>query len=94
MSCGGHVVGGDMQFGKVQGGALFLLGLLLLALQLYFFHPFVTSSGSDGSTMSPMSASSHVPLAGIVGGACVLAGAAIFFSARRRDEPPPQRAVK
>jgi hypothetical protein len=81
-----------MQFGKVQGGALFVLGVLLLALQLYFFHPFVVNVAADG--MSPASAGSHGPLAGVVGGACLLAGAAIFFSARRRDEPPAQRAVK
>jgi hypothetical protein len=93
MSCGGHYVGGEMQFGKVQGGALLVLGFLLLALQLYFFHPFVTVSAPSEGGMST-SATSHGPLAGVVGGICVLAGAAIFFSARRKDEPPPQRAVK
>ena len=71
-----------MQFGKVQGGALLALGVILILLQVYVYHPLSSSL------------TSHGPLAGIIGGICVLAGAIISFTARRVDEPEAKNAVK
>jgi hypothetical protein len=71
-----------MQFGKVQGGALLALGVIFILLQVYLYHSLSASS------------TSHGPLAGIMGGVFVLAGAIMAFTARRADEPEPKNAVK
>lgn len=77
-----------MQFGKVQGGALSVLGVLLLPLQVYFFHPFVTAGGNTTSRVPP---GSHGPLAGVVGGVCLLA-VRQSSSARVAEMNRPQNA--
>jgi hypothetical protein len=80
-----------MQFGKIQGAVLGTLGVVLIALQIFLSHPFATvvrPSGENPTATLPDS--SHFPLAGIIGGICVLVGASIYFTARRKDEPNPR----
>jgi uncharacterized membrane protein YfcA len=89
-----------MQFGRIHGIALIVLGLLLIVLQIDFSF----AGRSEVNTPSqPASASTEIqrpqptrlgPLAGIIGAASLIGGFVIFATARRRDEPPAQRAVK
>jgi hypothetical protein len=83
-----------MQFGKIHGIALVVLGLFLLAVQAFML-------------MGPPKAGAHEPeattktvetkptlLPGIVGGISLIAGVWIFRTARRSDQPPPKDTVK
>jgi hypothetical protein len=89
-----------MQFGRIHGIALVVLGLLLIGVQIDFSF----AGGSEVQTPSqPAPTATAIqqqqpnlfgPLAGILGVASLLGGAAIFATARRRDEPSPQHAVK
>jgi hypothetical protein len=84
-----------MQFGKFQGAVLLGLGVLLILLQIFFYHPLTTSPPPVGENPTASLRSKQTSsLAGILGGICVLAGGAIFFTAQRRDEPHPKNAVK
>ena len=89
-----------MQFGRIHGIALIVLGLLLIGVQIAF-----AFSGKDAVSTSPhpdpTSATIQEPqphrlglLVGIVGACSLLGGSLVFATARRRDEPPPHRAVK
>jgi hypothetical protein len=89
-----------MQFGRIHGIALIVLGLLLIGVQI----DFAFAGRSEVQTSSQPSPTTTAiqqprpnrlgPLAGILGAASLLGGAAIFATARRRDEPSPQHAVK
>jgi hypothetical protein len=84
-----------MQFGKFQGGVLLGLGVLLILVQIFFYHPLTTTPPPVGENpTAPLRGNKTSSLAGILGGICVLAGGVIFFTAQRRDEPHPQNAVK
>jgi hypothetical protein len=89
-----------MQFGKIHGVALIVLGLILIFLQVNFalagrsdINP---SAQGQPAGISVQQAHPHRlgPLAGIVGAVSLLAGLAVFVTAGRRDEPDPQHAVK
>ena len=82
-----------MQFGRVIGGGLIFLGILLLALQLSFslapkkeinLHP-------DPATKP---ARRDLPFPGILGGVLLIGGSIIFVTARRGDEPDAKHAIK
>lgn len=84
-----------MQFGKIQGAVLGILGLMLILLQIFLSHPYATvvrPSGENPTATQPDN--SHFPLAGILGGICVFAGAAFYITAGRKNEPNPPNAVK
>ena len=83
-----------MQFGKVQGIALLVLGLVLILVQFAIAvgpkkDP---SAPSQDATKTVESKIGAAP--GIVGALFLFGGIAVIATARRRDEPPPQRAVK
>jgi hypothetical protein len=82
-----------MQFGKFQGSLLAVLGLLLVALQAYFYHLFAVTAQPNSNSTGGIQAT-HGPWVGIIGALCLAGGAAIYFTAQRRDEPHPDNAVK
>jgi hypothetical protein len=82
-----------MQFGKIQGIALAVLGIVLLGIQLgYYMMP--TNVVSGPTAVSQTAHHSVSPLFGIVGLISLLVGVAVLATANRRDEPDPQNAVK
>jgi hypothetical protein len=91
-----------MQFGKVHGIALVVLGLILIGVQVSFAfagknmtgEPSPQSSPTSRSAPPPEPAHQFGPLAGILGAISLCGGIAIFATAHRRDEPPAQHAVK
>ena len=83
-----------MQFGKLHGVALVVLGAILLSLQaLLFMAPRAVVSGATETSM-PNVAHKTNPVPGILGVASLIAGVAIFATRRRADEPEAKNAVK
>jgi uncharacterized membrane protein YfcA len=88
-----------MQFGRIHGIALMIFGLILIALQFEFS---LTGKGGINTATTGQTASSTAPtaprrlgpLAGIIGGASLVGGFAVFITARRGDEPDPKHGVK
>lgn len=82
-----------MQFGKIQGIALGVLGIILLGVQaMYYLTPTATISGpTEVSRAAPHAIS---PLVGILGLIALIIGIAIVLTASRRDEPSRKNAVK
>lgn len=76
-----------MQFGKIHGVALAVLGAILLGFQaMLYMTPKQVVSGP---------AESAIPkVVGILGMASLIAGAAVFATGRRADEPEAKHAVK
>jgi uncharacterized membrane protein len=83
-----------MQFGRIHGIALFVLGLILILVQaLISLSPRKeTVSPARDVTPSVESKLSFAP--GVFGGIFLLGGIWVIFTSRRSDEPPPERAVK
>jgi hypothetical protein len=82
-----------MQFGKIQGIALVVLGIILLGIQTALVVPKTPSGVStEAAPKTVESKTSLVP--GIVGAISLIGGIAVFVTARRTDEPPPKDAVK
>lgn len=82
-----------MQFGKIHGIALTILGIILLGIQtVYYVMPTHSISGPTAASRTVP----HVvnPLFGIVGLLSILVGVAIVLTANRRDEPDRKNAVK
>jgi hypothetical protein len=81
-----------MQFGRLMGGSLMLLGILLVAIQLTlgFGQKKEGTSPHDPGIGSPR----DLPIPVFLGAALLIGGAVTFAMARRRDEPDPQHAVK
>jgi len=91
-----------MQFGRLTGAGIAVLGTLLLLLQFGFF---LNSNRSgirraeerrDFSVHDRPEARVHrVPLLpGIPGAVLVLGGVAVFFLSRMEDEPDRKNAIK
>jgi hypothetical protein len=82
-----------MQFGKIHGTALAILGIVLLGIQtMYYMMP--TNAVGGPTTVSRTVPHAVNPLFGIVGLISLLAGVAIVLTANRRDEPDRKNAVK
>jgi hypothetical protein len=84
----------DMQFGKLHGVVLVLLGLVLLIVQAfislpprYFLHMPIPSLATRRQQNTS-------PVPGILGGASLIVGIVVFATAQRRDEPDSKHAVK
>ena len=83
-----------MQFGKLHGVALVVLGAILLGLQaLLFVAPREVASRPAESSM-PNVAHKTNAVSGILGVASLITGVAIFATRRRADEPEARNAVK
>ena len=82
-----------MQFGRIHGIALAILGVVLLGIQtMYNMTPMNVISGPTGVSRTAHHAVN--PLFGIVGLISLLVGVAIVATANRRDEPDRKNAVK
>jgi hypothetical protein len=87
-----------MQFGRIYGIALIILGVILIGVQLDFA---LGSRGNvpprgqpSGASVQPHDVHRLGPLDGIIGTASLIAGIAVFSSARRGDQPHPSRRVR
>ena len=87
-----------MQFGRIHGVALIILGLILIGLQLnlaFANRSQVPQVGQPSAvTVQPHDANRFGPLAGVIGAASLVAGIAVFVTARRRDEPDSAHRVR
>jgi hypothetical protein len=82
-----------MQFGKIHGIALAILGIILLGIQTaYYMMPTNVISGPTGVSRTAHHAIN--PLFGLLGLISLLVGVAIVATASRRDEPDRKNAVK
>jgi len=82
-----------MQFGKISGVGLILLGILLCGLQFaQYMTPPKSPAAGDTSITRPEHKTSSLP--GIIGAAALVAGIVVFATARRKDEPEAKHAVK
>jgi hypothetical protein len=82
-----------MQFGRIHGISLAILGIVLLGIQTaYYMMPTKVISGP--TAVSRTAHHTVNPLFGIVGLISLLVGAAIVLTASRRDEPDRKNAVK
>ena len=82
-----------MQFGRVFGSALFILGLILISLQAWSsLHAGYLRPEQLPAQNERRSDTGHLP--GIVGSVLMAAGVVMVVVARRRDEPDPGHAVK
>jgi hypothetical protein len=85
-----------MQFGKLCGLGLIVLGLILCALQFLprLAPPNKEAVSTQTETRTATKPEHETSLPGIVGAASLLAGIALFATARRKDEPAPEHRVK
>lgn len=83
-----------MQFGKVNGIALFVLGMILLLVQFVIITGVRRDEGKDVRDTTPTVESKMSYAPGIIGGIFLLGGIWVIYTSRRSDEPPPERAVK
>jgi hypothetical protein len=82
-----------MQFGKIHGIALAILGIVLLGIQTaYYMMPTNVVSGPTGVLRTVHHAIN--PLFGLLGLISLLVGVVIVVTASRRDEPDRKNAVK
>jgi hypothetical protein len=82
-----------MQFGKISGLGLIVLGILLCGLQFVRYAvPQKGPAAPDQSMTRPEQKTSSLP--GIIGAGSLVTGIVLFISARRKDEPDPKHAVK
>lgn len=83
-----------MQFGRIHGIALFVLGLVLVLVQaaISLSPRKETVSSARDTTPTVESKISYAP--GILGGLLLLGGIWIVVTSRRSDHPPAERAVK
>jgi hypothetical protein len=82
-----------MQFGRIHGIALVVLGIVLFAVQgILSMMPKLR----DVPTESSSSTMEHktTPLPAIIGAASLVVGGALLVMSRRRDEPDAKYAVK
>jgi len=83
-----------MQFGKIHGIALALLGIILLGIQGILYMPTGKVPTGGSASSSPVVEHKTKPVLGMLGIGFLFAGAAIFFTRRRADEPEAKHAVK
>ena len=83
-----------MQFGKIHGIALFVLGLILILVQFVIVMGAHKVEGREARDTTPTVESKLSYAPGIFGGIFLLGGIWVIFTSRRADEPPAERAVK
>jgi uncharacterized membrane protein YfcA len=82
-----------MQFGRLMGTGLMVLGLLLICIQAGLFFGLKKETTNPPPRATP-STPRELPIPGILGGVFLVGGAIVFLMARRRDEPDPAHAIK
>jgi uncharacterized membrane protein len=83
-----------MQFGKIHGIALFVLGLVLVLVQAVLSLSPRKETNTPARDTAPTVEGKMELVPGIFGGIFLLGGIWIVFTSRRNDEPPAERAVK
>jgi hypothetical protein len=83
-----------MQFGKVTGLGLFVLGMILLLVQFVIVTGARKDEGKDVRDATPTVESNLSYAPGVIGGLFLLGGIWVIYTSRRADEPPAERAVK
>ena len=83
-----------MQFGRISGVALIILGIVLCGLQAVLVLTPKKDRQAPETTAMTNTEQRTTPLPGVVGAGSLLAGIAILATARRRDEPERKYAVK
>lgn len=83
-----------MQFGRVYGTGLIILGLILCGLQFAHYVAPPKTEVSDQTETRNVKYPVRSSLPGIVGAASLVAGIALFVTAPRKDEPEPKYKVK
>jgi len=83
-----------MQFGKIHGIALFVLGLILVLVQFVILTGDRKVAGGEVRDTTPTVESKLSYAPGIFGGIFLLGGIWVIYTSRRADEPPAERAVK
>jgi hypothetical protein len=82
-----------MQFGKIHGFALIVLGIVLLGIQVVvYMTPTTIISGPTAAAQAEHHKVS--PFVGLIGFVSLVAGAAGVATANRRDEPDRKNRVK
>lgn len=82
-----------MQFGKLVGTLLIVLGIVLISIQVWTSISSSQPHPEQVPAQVPQSSGvGHIP--GIIGGIVAIAGAAIFVSSRRKDQDRPVHPVK
>jgi hypothetical protein len=82
-----------MQFGRLHGIALAILGIVLLGIQMVYYMMPTNVVGGPTAVSKTVNHAVH-PLFGIVGLILLLVGVGITATANRRDEPDRKNAVK
>jgi hypothetical protein len=80
-----------MQFGRIYGVGLIVIGIALCVLQ---FVRYAAQPKSDSAQAIAKEESVISSLPGIVGAGSLVAGIALVVTARRKDEPNPKYKVK
>ena len=83
-----------MQFGKIHGIALAVLGAILLGAQVMFYVTPTKVVSGPAESSTPKVEHKTNPVAGILGVVSLIAGVAIFVTGRPADEPEAKHAVK
>jgi hypothetical protein len=83
-----------MQFGRISGIALILLGIVLCGLQAALVVTPKKDRQASETTATTNTEHRTTLLPGVVGAGSLLAGIAVLATARRRDEPERKYAVK
>jgi hypothetical protein len=92
--CFCQVSGVRMQFGKVTGLGLFVLGFILLLVQFVIVTGARRDEGKDVRDTTPTVENNLSYAPGVIGGLFLLGGIWVIYTSRRADEPPVERAVK
>jgi hypothetical protein len=88
------VSGVRMQFGKVTGIGLFVLGMILALVQFVIMTGARRDEGKDVRDTTPTVESRLSYAPGVIGGLFLLGGIWVIYTSRRPDEPPAERVVK
>ena len=83
-----------MQFGKITGIGLFVLGFILALVQFVIVTGARRDEGKDVRDTTPTVESKLSYAPGVIGGLFLLGGVWVIYTSRRADEPPAERAVK
>ena len=82
-----------MQFGKISGLGLIVLGILLCGLQfVQYVTPLKGPAPPEQSMTRPEHKTNSLP--GIIGAGSFVLGIVLLATARRKDEPDPKHAIK
>ena len=77
-----------MQFGRIYGIGLIVLGIVLLALQFVHYMTPPKEVGPTQTETRPVKNTQHLTSSwpGFIGAGSLVAGIALFITARRRDD--------